>query len=79
VPCFATRIGGLAETVVDQRTGVLFEPGDVEALAASLRRLVDDPGWRASLGSAARERARATYDWPRIADRFEALFDELAA
>jgi glycosyltransferase involved in cell wall biosynthesis len=78
LPCFATRIGGLAETVVDGRTGLLVEPGDVGALARGLRRLAEDPSWRLGLGAAARARALALYDWPRITDRFEQLFADVA-
>ena len=78
VPCLATRIGGLEETVVDRRTGLLVDPGDVDALTASLGRLADEPAWRADLGEAARRRALGTYDWPRITDRFEAMFADVA-
>ncbi|MDF1800640.1 MAG: glycosyltransferase family 4 protein [Planctomycetota bacterium] len=78
IPCLATRIGGLQETVLDGRTGVLLEPGDVGALATSLGRLADEPAWRSELGQAARRRAFDTYDWPRITDRFESLFAAVA-
>lgn len=78
VPCVATRIGGLAETVVDGHTGVLLDPGDVDALTSCLARLADDPAWRRELGQAARRRAFGTYDWPRITDRFESLFAAVA-
>jgi glycosyltransferase involved in cell wall biosynthesis len=79
VACLATRIGGLAETVVDGETGHLIEPGDVAALSAHLVRLARDRAACAQLGAAARERALAVYDWPRITDRFEALFDAVAS
>ena len=78
IPCLATRIGGLEETVVDRRTGLLVEPGDVDALTHHLRRLAAEPVWRADLGEAARRRALGTYDWPRITDRFEAMFAAVA-
>ena len=78
IPCLATRVGGLQETVVDRRTGLLVDPGDVDALTASLRRLAAEPVWRRELGQAARERALDTYDWPRITDRFEAMFADVA-
>jgi len=79
VPCVATRIGGLVETVVDGETGVLVEPGDVGGLADALVGLATEPDRRAQLGVAARERALERYDWPRITDRFEARFKALAA
>ena len=43
---------------------------DPAQLAAALRRLLDDPGRRAEMASAARQRA-ADFDWSRQAERFE--------
>ena len=79
MPCVATRIGGLTETVVDGETGLLVEPHDVAGLTNALIALAEDPLARQAMGVKARERALAQYDWPRITDRFEALFDALAA
>lgn len=43
VAVIASRLGGLAEAVQDGADGLLFEPGDVYALAAALRRVVEQP------------------------------------
>ena len=43
-PVVASRIGGLPEMVEDGVTGLLFEPGYVNELAAVLRRIVSDGG-----------------------------------
>lgn len=49
-PVVATRVGGLAEAVVDGRDGVLSEPGDPQSLAAAISRaLADLPSLAASL------------------------------
>ena len=37
----ASRIGGLPEFVREGRTGLLFEPGDAEGLAAIMQGLLD--------------------------------------
>lgn len=60
-PVMATRVGGNPELVKDGVTGLLFDSGDVDALAQALRRLAADPGLRARMGEAARA---------RIADRY---------
>lgn len=39
VPVVATRVTGLPEVVIDGQTGVLIEPGDIDALAKALGRL----------------------------------------
>ena len=44
VPVVASDLGGMAEMVLDGIDGLLFPAGDARALAAALRRLVDDRG-----------------------------------
>jgi glycosyltransferase involved in cell wall biosynthesis len=51
-------------------------PGDPAALAAAIRRLLEDPALAARLAAAARA-AVAEYGWDRRAARLEALFDEV--
>ena len=41
----------------------LVAPGDPEALAAELRALLDEPGWRRELGEAARATVEAAFTW----------------
>jgi len=60
-PVVATRTGGLPAMVPDGEAGLLVPPGDAPALAGAIRRLVDDPTLRASLGQGARARARDRY------------------
>lgn len=56
-PLIGSRIGGIPEYVADERTGLLFTPGDSQALARCVRRLMGDPALRERLGHAAREHA----------------------
>ncbi|HEY8563995.1 MAG TPA: glycosyltransferase [Beijerinckiaceae bacterium] len=60
-PVIASRIGSLAGLVQDGVTGLLVDPGDPDALARAMRRLVDDPAGAGRMGAA----ARAVYlrDW----------------
>ena len=51
-------------------TGLVVPPADVAALAAALKRLLDDPPLRAKLGDAARERARVRFGQQRMVERF---------
>ncbi len=54
--------GGLAESILDGRTGLLAADGD--DFVAAVRRLLTDRDLRARLGGAARDRAR-TFGWDR--------------
>ncbi len=52
-PVVATRGGGAVEIVRDGETGLLVPPGDVQALAAAIRRLLDHPEQARQLAEAA--------------------------
>jgi glycosyltransferase involved in cell wall biosynthesis len=55
LPVVASACDGIPEDVDDGRSALLTPPGDVEALAAALARLLTDGGLRAALGRGARE------------------------
>lgn len=68
-PVIASRIGGLADVVIDRETGLFVPPGDPAALHDAIRQLVDDDGLRQRLGLAASRRAgefRADVVVPRV-------------
>jgi D-inositol-3-phosphate glycosyltransferase len=76
VPVVASQVGGLAETVVDGRTGVLVPPRSPAAIAEAVRRVVSDPTRRAEMSDAACRRAKA-YGWDRIGARTMDVYDHL--
>jgi glycosyltransferase involved in cell wall biosynthesis len=61
VPVVASRIGGLADVIVDGVSGIAVEPGDVHQLAETMRRLWNDTDLRRRLGAAARRRAQTEF------------------
>ena len=60
-PVVTSNFGGGAE-IVDASCGILTPPGDVEAVAAALRRLVTDPILRRNLGQCGPPRATEVSD-----------------
>ncbi len=66
VPVVASKVGGLAETVIDGVTGLHVPPRAPAAIAAATRQLLDDPELRQRLGRAAVHQARL-YGWDRVA------------
>jgi D-inositol-3-phosphate glycosyltransferase len=74
----ASNVGGLALTIEDRHSGLLFPPDNDAALAAQIERVLTDAELAARLRSAAVQRA-AEYGWPTIARRIAALYDELTA
>jgi glycosyltransferase involved in cell wall biosynthesis len=78
VPAVAGDCGGVGAIVVPGVTGLLVPPGDADAFARAVRRLIADPDERARLGAAARRRVRREHDLPVAARRLAALLDALA-
>lgn len=76
LPIIATQVGGLAETVRDGVNGLIVPPADSPALAAALRRFLNDGLEAAMRGEAARVRARLS--WPALVDLIEEIRDGLA-
>lgn len=77
-PMVATGVGGNLDMVAPEETGLLVPPGDVDALAAAMQRLVDDPALRERLGRAAVD-AAARFTASAVLPRFEALYREVLA
>ena len=61
LPIVATRVSGNEDVVGDGDNGLLVPPGDPEALAAALRRLVADPELAARMGRRSREIVEARF------------------
>jgi L-malate glycosyltransferase len=61
-PVVATAVGGLAEIVEHERTGLVVPVDDPSALAAAMERVAVDETLRARLGREATERARQRFD-----------------
>jgi phosphatidylinositol alpha-1,6-mannosyltransferase len=72
VPQVAGRSGGSADAVADGETGVVLDdPGDVDAAAAALRRVLE-PATNRAMAEASRQRAVEEFDYDALAARLEA-------
>ena len=76
-PVIATRVGGLAESVLDGVTGLLIAPQDARALADAIEKLVRDPSLALALGSRGAQRVRQHYSLEQMARRNEDYYYEL--
>lgn len=71
-PVVAGRLESIAELVEDGVGGLLVAPDDVDALAAALAKLVDDPDGGRRMGQAGRARVEQEFSDPINWDRLEA-------
>jgi glycosyltransferase involved in cell wall biosynthesis len=75
-PTVASDAPGLRESVRHGETGFLVPHGDVPALAARIRALVEDAAVRERLASSA-IRFASRFSWDRSAERWESLLQPL--
>ena len=76
-PVVATRVGGVPDLVEDGLTGLIVERRDPAALAAALRRLLEDAELREAMGARGAERQRAEFSAEAMVRRMEDLYEEL--
>jgi glycosyltransferase involved in cell wall biosynthesis len=80
VPLVATTGGALPEVVgADGTTGLLVEPGDPEALASGIRRILDDEALAARLSDGGRRRVLGRFTWKATASGTAEQYRELVA
>lgn len=75
-PIVASDIGGIPEVVRHERTGLLTA-NDPGAVAAALRRFVEDPSLARECGEAARAQAQARFSDDRMVEQTLAAYQEV--
>ena len=68
----ATRVGDVPEMI--EGAGILIDPGDVDALAEAIDRLVRAPGERDRLGNAGRRRTERDFSQANVMSRLYSLY-----
>jgi L-malate glycosyltransferase len=74
VPVVASRTGGLPELVRHGENGFLHPVGDVDAMAASVGRLLAEPATRRAFSLEARRSAEASWRRDPLVDRYLACY-----
>jgi glycosyltransferase involved in cell wall biosynthesis len=72
--CVASDVGGNSFLIQNGVSGFLYPPGDRAALAAHIRRLLDDPAKRRAMGEAARRRITEQFSWEKVGKMYEEFF-----
>jgi glycosyltransferase involved in cell wall biosynthesis len=73
-PVVASRTGGVPELVVPEETGLLVAPGDPDALAAAIVRVLSDPDAAARMGAAGAARARTLFSIEAVRRAIEDVY-----
>jgi len=78
LPVVSTKWRGIPEIVVEGETGLLVEPGEISGLASSLRKLLDAPGLRTSMGKRGRQRYAKYFTAEQFQKNMESVLAELS-
>ena len=76
-PVVALTSGGTPEVVQNGKCGLLSSPGDIDALAGNLMRLLDHPALRAQFGEYGRSRVEQHFTPQRMASDFAKIYARL--
>lgn len=72
-----SRMGGIPELIAEGGTGLIYEPGDHEALAARMNELWSAPDRALEMGRRARERAEAEYGPDAHYEKMMAIYERV--
>jgi glycosyltransferase involved in cell wall biosynthesis len=72
-------VGGFRELVDDHGAGLLVPPGDRQALAGAISRLLADPDERRTLEERAAAAAAGPFSWDRIAEQTANLYEQVSS
>jgi glycogen(starch) synthase len=76
-PIVATRVGGIPEVVVHQKTGLLVESENASALAAAVTFLLANPEIAVEMGYSGRRRIQEIFSWKKCVGSYKDLYDQL--
>lgn len=77
VPAVATRVGGVAELVLENETGLTLPASDEAAMAVAAAALLADPARRQAMGEAARRHVGAHFALPAVTSRLLDFYGEV--
>lgn len=76
-PVIATAVGGVPELVEHDRTGILVQSGDVQALAAAMKRFLKNAPERIAMGMQGALKAKELFDVRTMVAAYEKLYESL--
>ncbi len=77
LPVVSTPVGGIPDAVEDGVEGFLVEPGDSQALAEAIRRLLDDAKLRAEMGAAGQRKVAECFLPEKVIPEILSVYREL--
>lgn len=79
LPVIAADVGGVAEAVLHERTGLLYAPGDAGALSAAITALLSDGPGRTAMGAAGKAHCESNFSFDVMVDGIVAAYERARA
>lgn len=74
LPCVATAVGGVPDTLEDGVEGIIVPPDNPAALADGIQKFLDDAGLRNTCGQAARKRVLRDFSISSLASKCQDIY-----
>lgn len=74
LPVVGTRVPGIQDVILHEKNGYLVELNNVEELVTALKKLIEDPSLRLTLGIRSRKIAEENYAFSTCIRRYQDLF-----
>jgi len=78
LPVIVTKVGGLPEVVINEVTGIVVEPDNVELLCEAIEKLLINPVLRHEMGEAGRENVLTKYEWDSCVRKMVDIYSSVA-
>jgi glycosyltransferase involved in cell wall biosynthesis len=77
IPVVASRVEGISDLLVDDRTGLIVPPNSAPDLVEAIGRLLADPQHAHQMGHSAQQFVRTEFAWDGVVAKYAALYGEL--
>jgi glycosyltransferase involved in cell wall biosynthesis len=78
-PVIASRVAGIPDIISDGYNGLMFPPGDVDALAKTMQKLAYDPALREKMSFNARRTVDERFSWKNVAKEVLRVYDKVCS
>ncbi|MEW6416962.1 MAG: glycosyltransferase [Nitrospirota bacterium] len=77
IPVVATNVGGVPEVVINEKTGILVEPGNYEAFAKGIIRILNNPSLASRFAESARSLVSKRHSLMQMLDQIEDIYRDI--
>ncbi len=77
VPCIGSKVGGIPECIIDNKTGFLFENQNIDDLKAKINILIKDKNKRKEFAKSARELILKNFSVSSMVNNTQQLYESL--